>query len=173
MRVSIARVGAVAVLFVFGCGGGNGGGSEGGATTPPTDTFVGTWTADAGSMDFTCTGIYPASIPFTGATMTVTKDDATHVTATFTLTGAACAVQFAVSVPPTPLTAPAQTSQTGTTCAVSDGRVSGEFVISSGDMYFDDTNTNHLTLRLSGDFVPAGSSTVACAVSADGTFPSS
>jgi hypothetical protein len=168
----IVRVGAAAALLVLGCGGGgNGGagGSGGGATTPPTDTFVGTWTGDAGSVDFTCTGLYPASIPFTGTTMTVTKDDATDVTATFTLTGAACAVRFTVSVPTTPQTAPAQTSQTGQTCAVSDGGVSGVFVIDSGDMYFQD---GHLNLRLGGDFVPTGSSTSACAVSADGTFPS-
>ena len=159
------RVGVAAVLLVLGCGGGNGSGPDTGATSP-ADAFAGNWTFDfaAVSFDGACApGVYPTGITFTGTTMTITKNDATDVTAAFTATGVTCDVGFTVS-------GATATVKAGQTCNISVGGVSGTFEISNGgeNLYF---NQMHLVLSLLGGFAPSGTTTTTCGVTIDGTAP--
>ena len=163
MRASIVRVSAAAVLLVLGCSGGNGDGADT-ATSSPADAFAGSWTFDFGAITFdgACVpGVYPTAIMFTGSTMTITKNDATDVTAAFTATGVACDVGFTVSGAMAAVKA-------GQTCTISDGAVSGAFEISNGSLYF---NSMHLVLNMSGGFAPMGTTMTTCPVNVDSSAP--
>ena len=151
-RASIVRVSAAAALLALGCGGGAG---------SPADAFVGSWTFDSGSIDFagTCGGVFLPSIDFTGAVLTITKDDGTHVTATFAATDVSCDIMYTVN--------PGQGMVKTGQCAIS-GAMAGTFAIDSGLLYF---NSTHLLLDLLGGFEPTGASTSACSVTADSSAP--
>jgi hypothetical protein len=74
------------------------------------DAFVGNWTFDSGTIEPMCTGVTVNSMDLTGATITITKVDGSHIRATST-TGITCNVTFAVS-------GSTATSQAGGTCTV-------------------------------------------------------
>jgi hypothetical protein len=144
-RASIVRVSAAAALLVLGCGGGAG----------PADAFVGSWTFDSGSIDFgICGGVVLPPIDFTGAVLTITKDDSTDVTATFAATDVSCDIMYTVR--------PGQGQVKTGQCAIS-GAATGTFVVDGGLLDFTST---HLVLDLLGGFEPTGTSTSACSVTA-------
>jgi hypothetical protein len=155
-KSSIVRVcGAVAALFLFGCGSSSIAGD-------PAANFAGNWTFGSGSIDATCNVNIP-SFDLTGDAMTITRVDSTHVATSLQGNGLMCDVNFTV-------TGSTATAPSGQTCAVtttvSGTTVTATISISSWSLTLSgDTLTN----TMSGTATAAGGLVNCTAVTANGS----
>ncbi len=154
-KSSIVRAcGAVAALFLLGCGSSSIAGD-------PAAAFAGNWTFGSGSIDATCNISIP-SFALTGDTLTVTRVDPTHVATNLQGNGLTCDVNFTV----TGTTATASTGQTCTVMTtVSGASVTALITVSSWSLT---VSGDMLTNSMSGTATAAGGLVSCTSVTADG-----
>jgi hypothetical protein len=100
----VRACGAVAALFLLGCGSSSIAGN-------PAANYAGNWTFGSGSIQPMCNIAGIPAVDLTGDTLTIIRVDSTHVATTLTGMGVMCDVNFTVA-------GNIATAATGQTCAV-------------------------------------------------------